>query len=76
MRQSMTGYAAGQGSHDGLSWVWDLRSVNGKGLDLRLRLPEGIPGLDVLLDQLNDLEFHSTAPRCNGAGEDEAGGED
>lgn len=46
MRQSMTGYAAGQGSHDGLSWVWDLRSVNGKGLDLRLRLPEGIPGLE------------------------------
>ena len=48
------------------------------GFSGKISLPEleGIPGLDVLLDQLNDLEFHSTAPRCNGAGEDEAGGED
>ena len=49
------------------------------GFSGKITLPEleGIPGLDVLLDQLNDLEFHSTAPRCNGAGEDgSAGGED
>lgn len=28
-------------------WTWELRSVNGKGLDLRLRLPHGFEALDV-----------------------------
>jgi uncharacterized protein (TIGR00255 family) len=43
---SMTGFARDSGSlPDGSSFVWELRSVNGRGLDLRLRLP---PGLDAL----------------------------
>lgn len=43
---SMTGFARDSGSlPDGTSFVWELRSVNGRGLDVRLRLP---PGLDVL----------------------------
>ena len=37
---SMTGFASGQGSGAGHDWAWDIRSVNGKTLDLRLRLPE------------------------------------
>jgi uncharacterized protein (TIGR00255 family) len=37
----------GQGA--GHSWTWDLRSVNGKGLDLRLRVPEWIDGLELAL---------------------------
>ena len=36
----------GRGSGLGYAWVWDLRSVNGKGLDLRLRLPDWIEGLE------------------------------
>lgn len=44
--RSMTGYAAGQGAWQGITWTWDLRSVNGRGLDLRLRLPDTVPGLD------------------------------
>lgn len=44
---SMTGFAARSGSGAGHDWAWDVRSVNGKGLDLRLRLPEGIEGLEV-----------------------------
>lgn len=43
---SMTGFAARRGAGAGYSWVWDLRSVNGKGLDLRLRLPDWIDGLE------------------------------
>jgi len=39
---SMTGFATSAGESDGWSWAWDLRSVNGKGLDLRLRVPEGL----------------------------------
>ncbi|MCC1492669.1 YicC/YloC family endoribonuclease [Cognatishimia sp. F0-27] len=46
MRQSMTGFAAAQGEHAGHAWTWELRGVNGKGLDLRLRLPDGIDGLE------------------------------
>lgn len=45
---SMTGFARSEGlALDGrLSWVWELRSVNGKGLDVRLRLPPGLEALE------------------------------
>jgi uncharacterized protein (TIGR00255 family) len=49
VRNSMTGFAARRGNGAGYDWVWDLRSVNGKGMDLRLRLPEWIEGLEPLL---------------------------
>ncbi|MBY6089721.1 YicC/YloC family endoribonuclease [Maritimibacter alkaliphilus] len=49
MLQSMTGFAARQGSHGPHSWSWELRSVNGRGLDLRLRVPDWIPGLETAL---------------------------
>jgi uncharacterized protein (TIGR00255 family) len=44
---SMTGFAARRGAGLGYAWVWDMRSVNGKGLDLRLRLPDWIDGLEL-----------------------------
>ncbi len=46
MIQSMTAFATRRGQSDTANWVWDLRSVNGRGFDLRLRLPEGIDGLE------------------------------
>lgn len=49
MTISMTGFAARKGQGVGHSWAWDLRSVNGKGLDLRLRLPDWIDGLELAL---------------------------
>jgi uncharacterized protein (TIGR00255 family) len=48
---SMTGFARTQHEAAGLSWVWELRSVNSRGLDLRFRLP---PGLDALEPPLRD----------------------
>lgn len=48
MRQSMTGFAARSGSGQGFAWQWELRGVNGKGLDIRLRLPDWIDGLEPL----------------------------
>jgi uncharacterized protein (TIGR00255 family) len=42
---SMTGFARGHGVSGAYSWAWELKSVNAKGLDLRLRLP---PGWDVV----------------------------
>ena len=49
MTISMTGFAARKGQGAGHSWVWDIRSVNGKGLDLRLRVPDWIDGLELAL---------------------------
>ena len=40
MTRSMTGFAAGEGAAEGWSWAWDLRAVNGRGLDIRLKLPD------------------------------------
>ncbi|WP_246035859.1 YicC/YloC family endoribonuclease [Aliishimia ponticola] len=45
----MTGYASGQGAAEGYRWSWELRSVNGRGLDLRLRAPDWIDGLEAAL---------------------------
>nr|WP_040566164.1 YicC/YloC family endoribonuclease [Magnetospirillum molischianum] len=44
---SMTGYARAEGRDSLTSWVWEAKSVNGRGFDLRLRLPSGHDGLDV-----------------------------
>lgn len=50
--QSMTGFAREAGNlPDGAAYVWELKSVNGRGLDLRLRLP---PGLDALEPALRE----------------------
>ncbi len=46
MLTSMTGFAARTGLAEGYSWSWELRSVNGKGLDLRLRLPDWLAVLE------------------------------
>jgi len=42
----MTGFAESSGCHEGLRWRWEAKSVNGKGLDLRLRTPPGFDALE------------------------------
>src|ERR1043165_7951434 len=42
----MTGFARSEGEADGISWVWELRSVNGRALEFRLRLPPGVEPLE------------------------------
>ncbi len=44
---SMTGYARQSGEAAGLSWIWEAKSVNGRGLELRTRLPNGFDQLDL-----------------------------
>ncbi|WP_136658707.1 YicC/YloC family endoribonuclease [Nitratireductor sp. XY-223] len=44
--QSMTGYAHQDGSLGALRWTWELRSVNGRGLDTRVRVPAGFERLE------------------------------
>lgn len=43
---SMTGFARGEGADDRIRWTWEARSVNGKSLDARLRIPSGWERLD------------------------------
>src|SRR3546814_13933289 len=42
----MTGFARAEGRDDSLHWIWELKSVNGRTLDLRCRLPSGMDGLE------------------------------
>lgn len=46
MLRSMTGFGRAEGQSHGVNWVWELRAVNGKGLDLRMRLPTGYEGIE------------------------------
>lgn len=45
---SMTGFGAASGSTEGLDWNWELRCLNGRGLDLRLRVPGGYEDIEPL----------------------------
>jgi uncharacterized protein (TIGR00255 family) len=42
----MTGFARAEGEHAGQRWIWELKSVNGRGLDLKLRLPPGFDSIE------------------------------
>ena len=44
---SMTGFARGHGVCGSYAWAWELKSVNAKGLDLRLRLPPGWDAVEI-----------------------------
>ena len=44
---SMTGFARVRGAHGRSEWVWEIKSVNGKGLEARFRMPPGFDGLEV-----------------------------
>ena len=43
---SMTGFGRSSGEAEAWRWVWEVRSVNGRGLDMRVRLPPAFDGLD------------------------------
>ncbi len=48
----MTGYASGTGEIGVWKWTADLRSLNGRGLDIRLRIPDWIEGLEPKLREM------------------------
>ena len=54
----MTGFSRVEGTEDGYSWAWELRSVNARSLDVRLRVPSGMDRLEAglrktVVDQIN-----------------------
>jgi uncharacterized protein (TIGR00255 family) len=46
---SMTGFARVDGLETGWRWHWEARAVNGKALEVRLRLPNGFEALEAEL---------------------------
>ena len=58
---SMTGFAENTGSHDGLRWRWEAKSVNSRGLDMRLRSPPGYDGLEAPARRLAGERFQRGA---------------
>ena len=45
--KSMTGFARADGVHGDVAWYWEVRSVNGRNLELRLRLPTGFEAVEI-----------------------------
>ena len=42
----MTGFARESGEAEWGSWAWEARSVNGRGLDVRVNMPSGLDAVD------------------------------
>lgn len=53
----MTGFARTSGNDEGLTWSWEIKSVNGRGLDLRVRVPTLIDGLDIKARDILKAKF-------------------
>lgn len=43
---SMTGFATARGEGNGIRWQWEIKTVNGRGLDIRCRLAPGYESLE------------------------------
>jgi len=54
---SMTGFSESAGAQGDLRWRWEAKSVNGRSLDLRLRIPPGFDGLDAPARRLAGERF-------------------
>ena len=55
--QSMTGFARAAAEHDGTSIAWEVKSVNGKSVEVRLRLPQGFERLEPAVRQTLQKRF-------------------
>lgn len=61
----MTGFARAEGEHAGLRWVWEVKSVNGRALDLKLRLPSGFDALEPSARQAAAQRFKRGSLQAN-----------
>ena len=70
----MTGFARTSGSFEGCAYAWEIKSVNGKALDVRLRLPSGFDHLEIPTRQAvaqnlkrGNLQINLTLDEANAA---------
>lgn len=54
---SMTGFAEAHGARGALRWRWEVKSVNGRGLEMRLRMPPGLDGIETVARTLAGERF-------------------
>lgn len=54
---SMTGFARAEGALAPWSWFWEAKSVNGRSLEIRLRLPPGLESLEGPLRAIAQKHF-------------------
>jgi uncharacterized protein (TIGR00255 family) len=54
---SMTGFADAHGAHGAVRWRWEVKSVNGRGFDLRLRTPPGFDSIEPAARMLANERF-------------------
>jgi uncharacterized protein (TIGR00255 family) len=55
--QSMTGFSRAASDHDGAAVAWEVKSVNGKAVEVRLRLPPGCERLEPVVRQAVQKRF-------------------
>ena len=55
---SMTGFARAEGHLDTRSWIWEVKSVNSKGLNVRCQVPVGFENLEPAVRQRAQKRFH------------------
>ncbi|MEQ1491599.1 MAG: YicC/YloC family endoribonuclease, partial [Terricaulis sp.] len=53
----MTGFARAEGEHAGQRWIWEQKSVNGRGLDLKLRTPPGYDAVEPAVRAATNAKF-------------------
>lgn len=63
--KSMTGFARVAGSSTGYEWVWEIKSVNGKSFDARIRVPPMVDGLDIQARRLLARRFKRGSLNAN-----------
>ncbi len=56
--QSMTGFARAAGHDERISWTWEARSVNGRSLDVRVRVPSGFEPAEQAVRAAAAKQFH------------------
>jgi uncharacterized protein (TIGR00255 family) len=61
----MTGFARAEGEHAGQRWIWELKSVNGRGLDLKLRMPPGLDALEPAVRAAANAKFKRGSLQAN-----------
>jgi uncharacterized protein (TIGR00255 family) len=54
---SMTGFVEAHGAHEAARWRWEVKSVNGRGLELRLRMPPGLDSIEIAARTLASERF-------------------
>jgi uncharacterized protein (TIGR00255 family) len=70
---SMTGFAEAHGGRENLRWRWEAKSVNGRGLDLRLRTPPGFDSVEPAARTLANERFRRGTIQASLTLETEAG---